>query len=284
MYKLSVFVICGRIVIVYDDRKRGYMAYKNPVPTLPSDTPKKVVMASEIIEDYPMHEDVYFAFVDVLGFKQAFDENRKDPKKQFAKHYESVFKYYSQLMRNASFTKTNFSKAGQTSDSLYFYTDRIDYLAEFIKIYLHFSLYAMSKNVFFRGGIAKGCLFVNEPHQFYGDCVIKAYLLEEKISKFPRVAFDQDTYLALKEVLGIENAMKSDGKIGRFYLNPFVRIEKSELASITNLDISQIKTFKKKEILNNIEAGKKRFEFDENNHPKYHFLEDEIKTHDNIFE
>lgn len=262
------------------------MAYKNPVPVLPSDTvaEKKPVKKQEIIEDYPIHENVYFAFIDVLGFKQAFDENREDTKKRFAKDYEHVFKYYSQLLRNASFAQSGFSKAGQTSDSLYFYTDRIDYLAEFIKIYLHFSLYAMSKNVFFRGGIANGCLFVNEPHQFYGDCVIKAYLLEEKISKFPRVAFDQETYLALKEVLGIEGALEYEERTGRFYLNPFVHIEKSELASITGLDTSQIQSFKKRDIQKNITAGKKRFEFDERNYPKYHFLAEEIKRHDNIFE
>lgn len=238
------------------------MAYKNPVPILPSDTfsGKKSVKKQEIVEDYPMHENVYFAFIDVLGFKQAFDENREDPKKRFAKDYENVFKYYSLLLRNASFARSGFSKAGQTSDSLYFYTDRIDYLGEFIKIYLHFNLYAMSKNVFFRGGIAKGCLFINEPHQFYGDCVIKAYLLEEEISKFPRVAFDQETYIALKEVLEIKDtlndALECEEKTGRFYLNPFVCIERRELATITNLEVSQIQSFRKKDILKNINDGK----------------------------
>ena len=64
------------------------MAYKNPVPTL---TATSVGSPSEVIEDYPMHEEIYFAFIDVLGFKQAFDENREDPEKRFALKYESVF-------------------------------------------------------------------------------------------------------------------------------------------------------------------------------------------------
>ena len=123
------------------------VAYKNPLPTLNNAYP--VEKNSETIEDYSMHENVYFAFIDVLGFKQAFDENRQDSKKRFAKSYEDVFKYYSRLLRNAQFAKSGISKAGQTSDSLYFYTDRIDHLAEFIKVYMHFSLYSMSKNVFF---------------------------------------------------------------------------------------------------------------------------------------
>ena len=126
------------------------MAYTNPVPALPTDVTaeKKPTRTRESIEEYSMRENVYFAFIDVLGFKQAFDENRKDPNKRFAKSYEHIFNYYSQLLQNAGFMQSEFSKAGQTSDSLYFYTDRIDHLAEFIKVYLHFSLYAMSKKCF----------------------------------------------------------------------------------------------------------------------------------------
>jgi len=257
------------------------VAYKNPVPTL---TDVSIGRAGEVIEDYPLHEDVYFAFIDVLGFKQAFDENREDPKKRFATKYESVFKYYSQLMRDAKFAKSNISKAGQTSDSLYFYTDRIDFMAEFIKVYLHFSQYAMSQNVFFRGGIAKGCLFVNEPHQFYGDSVIKAYLLEEKISKFPRVAFDRDTFVALSDIQEIKKVLAEDKKSGRFYLTPFTKVSKTELANITGLDISQIRSIDGKEIARYIDKGKAQFEFDERNYPKYQFLADKLAEYNGDFE
>ena len=257
------------------------MAYKNPVPTL---TDVSIGRAGEAIEDYPLHEDVYFAFIDVLGFKQAFDENREDPKKRFATKYESVFKYYSQLMRDAKFANSGISKAGQTSDSLYFYTDRIDFMAEFIKVYLHFSQYSMSQNVFFRGGIAKGCLFVNKPHQFYGDSVIKAYLLEEKISKFPRIAFDGETFEILSCIPEIKDALIADPKSGRFYLTPFAEVSKTELASITRLDISQIRSIDRKKIVRYINKGKSQFEFDERNYPKYQFLADELAKYDGKFE
>ena len=257
------------------------MAYKNPVPTL---TNASIGRAGEVIEDYPLHEDVYFAFIDVLGFKQAFDENREDPKKRFATKYESVFKYYSQLMRDAKFANSGISKAGQTSDSLYFYTDRIDFMAEFIKVYLHFSQYSMSQNVFFRGGIAKGCLFVNKPHQFYGDSVIKAYLLEEKISKFPRIAFDEETFKTLSCVPEIKDALVADPKSGRFYLTPFAEVSKNELASITRLDISQIRSIDRKKIVRYINKGKAQFEFDERNYPKYQFLADELAKYNGKFE
>lgn len=262
------------------------MDYKNPIPVLGNDVANRIDSPKQHKEigDYPMHDNVYFAFIDVLGFKQAFDENREDPTKRFAKDYEDVFKYYSRLLRNARFIHSGFSKAGQTSDSLYFYTDRTDYLAEFIKIYLHFSLYSMSKNVFFRGGIAKGCLFINEPHQFYGDCVIKAYLLEEKIAKYPRIALDQETYNALKDIPELVGALKPDSPNGRFYLNPFVHVTKSELSALTNLEVSDIQSIKKKDVAKHIAKGKKRFEFDEKNYPKYQFLSERLDESDKVFE
>lgn len=258
------------------------MAFTNPVPTIPDDlsTSKIQPPKDKVLADYRMHTGVYFAFIDVLGFKQAFDENREDPKKQFAKKYEEVFKYFSQLLCDAPFLQSGFSKAGQTSDSLYFYTDRIDFLAEFVKVYWHFSLYSMSKNVFFRGGIAKGSLFVNAPHQFYGDCVIKAYLLEEKIAKVPKILLDRDTYEALSGILEIKNALCEEAKAGRFYLNPFVPIADSELVTITNIDIAQIQPINRKKIVKNINDGKARFEFDERNYLKYHFLKQQIEKND----
>ncbi len=265
------------------------MAYNNPVPALSLDESDRKGQSKKDskVEDYVFHKSVYFAFIDVLGFKQAFDDNRKDPKKEFAKAYQDVFNYYSLLLSKTNIVQPGFSQAGQTSDSLYYYTERIDYLAEFIKIYLHFSWYAMSKDVFFRGGIANGCLFVNTPYQFYGDCVIKAYLLEEKISKFPRIALDEKTYSDLSDYLKAEDGIGmliSDDKNGRYYLKPFVDIARTEVASITNLDISQIKSFKKKAIQKNIENGEDRFEFDERNYPKYHFLHDEINQFKGDFE
>lgn len=257
------------------------MAYQNPRPILPDHLPEQKSRSakSKIVSGYQMKEEVYFAFIDVLGFKQTFDENREDPKKRFAQNYEAVFKYFGQLLSNAPFILSGLSKAGQTSDSLYFYTDRIDFLAQFIKVYWHFSLYSMSQNVFFRGGIAKGCLFVNQPHQFYGDCVIKAYLLEEKIAKFPRISIDQDTFNALSGILDVKTTVFEDKKAGRFYLNPFVPVEDGELAVITGLDPSQLQPISRKKIVKNINDGKSRFEFDERNHPKYHYLSQEIKQH-----
>lgn len=264
------------------------MGYTNPIPKLsqrPNEVPQKGnKYASQIIEDYREYSHIFFAFMDVLGFKQAFDENRDAPSAKFAKEYADVFRYYSQLIASSKFASTDPSYAGQTSDTLYYYTDRIDYLAEFVKVYLHFSLYAMSKNVFFRGGIANGCLFTRAPHQFYGNCVIRAYLLEERISKYPRVALDKVTYENLSKTLDLADAFYCDSTNGRFYLNPFVKILENELAAITNLEPSYFQKISKKDVLTNIKRGAVRFEFDEHNYPKYQFLLRAFEESSKVFE
>lgn len=70
---------------------RMEMSYKNPVPGLPEDMPsskgKRERGTSQ--KGYPRHDNIYFAFIDVLGFRQTFDKHRKDPT-QFAKGYEDV--------------------------------------------------------------------------------------------------------------------------------------------------------------------------------------------------
>ena len=241
------------------------MSYKNPVPGLPDDVSegRRKQQGNLSEKGYPMYDNVYFAFIDVLGFRQTFDEHREDPKKQFASDYGDVFSYFSTLLQHSRLIeqtqqrRATFPRAGQTSDSLYFYTDRPDHLAEFIKIYLHFSLYAMSQKVFFRGGIAKGSLFINQPHQFYGDCVIKAYLLESKIAKYPQIALDKDTYEALKDVPELSGALREEKNLGRYYLEPFFRNTKKELTAITDLDSMEIRRAEKKAILKHIEDGKK---------------------------
>lgn len=159
------------------------MAYVNPEPIL-EDVIREI--KEEAVSDYTRMDEVYFAFIDVLGFKKTFDDIRISKEEDMADKYRDVFNYYFELMGEAKFMERGKSTgcyAGQTSDSLYFYTDRSDFLVEFMKIFSHFNLYAMSRNVFFRGGIAKGNLYKKEKYQFYGNSVIYAYLMESVISK-----------------------------------------------------------------------------------------------------
>lgn len=255
------------------------MAYKNPKPILPDEQSDRLIEQENLTSEYTPIKDVYFSFIDVLGFKQTLDENRGKSDIEFATSFKNAFQYFSLLMNSTKFSQTGtLWRSGQTSDSLYFYTDRIDYLVAFIKIYSHFSLYAMSKEVFFRGGIAKGGLFVDKPHQFYGDSVIKAYLLESNIAKVPRIVIDQRTSSDLMKEIDISDFLVFEDPPKRSYIRPFIYISGSELQSIVNIPAAEFFSIDEEEwliIKEKIQKNMERFEFDDKNYHKYAFLQSE---------
>ncbi len=250
------------------------MAYTNPVPCLDfeMDEPMKIV-SDEL--DYKKIEKVYFAFIDVLGFKQTFEDIKISEKEAKADKYRIVFNYYFELMNSARFMEKGKSTgcyAGQTSDSLYFYTDRTDFLMEFIEIFSHFNLFAMSQDVFFRGGIAQGSLFKKENYQFYGDSVIHAYLMENGISKNPIIVIDEKTNSSIKNYEQYKQLVNK--KSERYYIRPFAFLgQKVNLA----IDDYKIRDIDEDAIKCNIAENKRLFEFDTSNYSKYIFLENEIK-------
>lgn len=253
------------------------MAYSNPIPEL-----EELIgdISEEKESDYVQMKEVYFAFIDVLGFKKTFDDIKISKAIDGTDKYRDVFNYYFALMNAAKFMEKGENTgcyAGQTSDSLYFYTERSDYLMQFIKIFSHFSLYAMSKDVFFRGGIAKGSLYKKENYQFYGDSVIGAYLIESNISKNPIITIDEKTHIDMCKVNGYKELV--DTHNNRHYIKPFELLNNS-----TVLDIDE--TFKLNEIdqtqiENNIRENKNVFEYDVNNYGKYIFLLEQFKKSNN---
>lgn len=229
-----------------------------------------------IAGDYSEIENVYFAFIDVLGFSKTFGAGakNKDRKKELADGYMDIFNYFFSLIgASKALTLAANTCAGQTSDSLYFYTDRTDMMVEFIKLYSHFSLYAMSKNIFFRGGIAKGCLFKKESYQFFGDSIIKAYSLESGISKNPIITVDSAACKGLGEER-IFDKMKKMGENNRCYIDPFYGWG-------TEMDIHFEDGFKCRpvdydEIERIIDGNLEQFEYDEKNYNKYLFLKSKM--------
>lgn len=250
------------------------MPYKNPIPQLDNET-KNIINESE--SDYTPMNEVYFAFIDVLGFKKTFDNIKISKEENVAQKYQNVFNYYFSLMNVAKFMERGKSTgcyAGQTSDSLYFYTERTDYLLQFLKIFSHFNLYAMSQDVFFRGGIAKGKLYKKEKYQFYGDCVIGAYLLESNISKNPIVIIDEKTHSDMSGISEYDKLICTDK--GRHYIKPFEYLHKR-----WNLDIEEnfiLNKIDNGQIKANIQENKNAFEYDANTYSKYMFLLEEFKN------
>ena len=255
---------------------------KNPSVSLDDNVVKKAEDSSE----YVPKKNMFFAFVDVLGFQQTYEEHRNDENSEFAQRYENVFSYFCRLMNSAKFIKDKHrnewvAAAGQTSDSLYFYTDRIDFLAAFVKIYSHFILYAMSQNVFFRGGIGHGGLFINKPYQFYGDSVIKAFLMESTIAKLPRVAIDEKTHTELEQYL---DKKFFEIKNGRYYIVPFINVKSKDISEYFDPDFvfEDIGADVIKRIENNIKNNHNKFEFIEGTYQKYDYLNTCFKQSDLI--
>lgn len=244
------------------------MSYQNPMPKI--DDEELIEGRSTEASDYKTIEKVYFAFIDVLGFKKTFDDIKISHDEVSPDKYRDVFNYYFSLMNSAKFMQGEKTGcyAGQTSDSLYFYTEREDYLLQFIKIFSHFNLYAMSKDVFFRGGIAKGNLYKKEQYQFFGDSVIGAYLLESNISKYPIIVIDESTHLALHEESDYLECVKNFKE--RHYIKPFEFLWKETKLDL--VDTTILKNYDPQNIKDNIEKNKQLFEYDAKNFEKYAFL------------
>lgn len=245
------------------------MPYVNPTPELSN---IQISENEEICSDYNEKKQVYFAFIDVLGFKNTFGCMPISSEQDKTDKYKNVFNYYFELMNASDFMKTtDICYAGQTSDSLYFYTDRSDYLVTFMKTYLYFSLYAMEQNVFFRGGIAKGNLSSREKHQFYGNSVIFAYQLESCVSKYPIVVIDENTKSAI-----IEEAPKGmiEKDNNRSYLNPFFYLNNRNDLDIDKIILKQIEPTKISDVIHD---NMKFFEYNPEIYEKYAFLEQKLK-------
>lgn len=251
------------------------MTYENNVMEI---DPENVQLPGE--NGYRHYEKYYFAFIDVLGFKKNFMENKKAMCKETPNPYDIVFEYYFKLMNKSLISKNGDADsfyAGQTSDSLYFYTNNPQYLLDYIKIFQHFNNYAMSKDVFFRGGIAKGFLHTNEKYQFYGDSVIKAYLLESVVAVKPIVLIDEEIFSDLKNRYGDEMVEELiETHADRHYIKLFdvafdIDLLFDERMALENINMKDVEA--------NILKNKKEFEFDPSNFNKYSFLQECYKIY-----
>ncbi len=253
--------------------------YKNPIPQVDLQVDCKNNEVEFETNDYTAKQSVYFAFIDVLGFKKVFDDNRLIRNNECANKFRRVFTYYFDLMNSANFRimpDRQLCYAGQTSDSLYFYTERVDFLIEFLKIFSHFNVYAMTQDVFFRGGISKGNIFFKESYQFYGESVINAYLLESEISKNPIITIDEKTYEEINAYSECDKLILS--KNGRKYLGPFSYLEHNFVLDIYEPD-SKIRGINQEILYKTIDENKSKFEYDSKNYAKYIFLLNEYSEY-----
>ncbi len=256
----------------------------------------KESMVKESKVQYECKEKVYFAFIDALGFKEAFDEyqllrehkenqsnvddekndyeknSRKEIAEDKVKKFKDVFEKYFSIMENLPGVSGKLYYCGQVSDTLYFFTDDERCLVEYIKLFLVFNIYAMSRDVFFRGGIATGNLYKAESYQYYGDSVSRAYLLEEKIAKFPIVILSKDVVNDLESYREISKVFEKQDIKERIYLKPFAFLNEDNF-EVTGLNLGWTASLRDEkfvdDIKKNITGNIKKFEYDNSNYSKY---------------
>lgn len=147
-----------------------------------------------------MHEyrEHYVAFLDILGFKEHL-------KKNSCEAMYSIFdvlrkRTHKQLNLNGvQIEAYDYIKYTILSDSIIVYIDASidDAFATLVDVCsnLQRALANRDEPILMRGGIAKGNLFF-ENDIIYGDGLVKAYLLESNLAKYPRIIFSGDTLTA----------------------------------------------------------------------------------------
>lgn len=261
--------------------------YINVIPTVDDSTSRETTEinhnkgSSNGIKEYDHYEKVYFAFIDILGFKELYSHGKSN---HFQENCAEVFNYYFSLINPIVNNKNNktLCYAGQTSDSLYFYTDNIKALIDYIRCFSYLYLFAITKNIFFRGGLAYGDLSKNEDYQFYGDSVINAYLIESEISKNPIIVVDEKTAKELKKHSQSFYQKYIDEIKQRHYILPFACINDIDCLDPEMLISDNNKTeIDKTVILKNIKNRIKESEFHDKVFLKYQFLLEEYQKSTN---
>lgn len=159
-------------------------------------------MVQDINVNYTSH---FVAFIDVLGFsnlveRSTSDENAKDQVRNF---YRSIHHTFSDFKRIQS-KSTIFTIA--VSDTIIFAVpvkainnNEVDTLRE-ICLAAGRIQYGMARNhLWLRGGIARGPCWVDEEKNLVvGPAYLRAYHLEDKVARYPRIILDTEIINALE--------------------------------------------------------------------------------------
>lgn len=151
-----------------------------------------------IMHEYREH---YVAFLDILGFKEHLKRNS----------CETIYSIFD-VLRNKTRKQLNLNgvqieayeyiKYTILSDSIIVYIDASidDSFATLVDVCssLQKALATRDEPILMRGGIAKGDLFY-ENDIIYGEGLVKAYLLESNLAKYPRIVFSGETLAAGRE-------------------------------------------------------------------------------------
>lgn len=135
------------------------------------------------------YKDCYIAFIDLLGFKNIVKSYTCD---EICQLYEKIVEEYTITVTTSGTPLFDHSKLSIKimSDTICFYIESsIDNsLAGLIAIcnYFQVRLMRLSEPILTRGAIVRDRIYA-EGDITFGPGVVKAYLLEEKVAKYPRI-------------------------------------------------------------------------------------------------
>lgn len=148
-----------------------------------------------------MFENYYFAFLDVLGFKEKVKdfENENQDSSELVKFYTNDCRDY--IKRLLKLNDKEHIQFQIFSDSIILYC-KVDLdiykpkkLSNLLIAIAKIQNFMSSRGFWLRGGLSKGKLYIDEKtNVLLGSALIKAYELEDKYAVTPRVILDLDFY------------------------------------------------------------------------------------------
>lgn len=140
------------------------------------------------------YKTCYIAFLDILGFKNIVNGKTCEAILEIYKKIEN--RPFAQIMRNGeALVATNSVCLKVMSDSICIYVEKEVKNALFALIetcaLFQAHLAVLKEPIFLRGAIVVGDIYANGDKTF-GPGLTKAYLLEEKVAKYPRIIIAGD--------------------------------------------------------------------------------------------
>lgn len=147
-------------------------------------------------------------FLDILGYSDLIAGCKDSQAENY--YLDKIHSLMSSLSeyiekRNADIDQQNNNmnlsrfKSLLFSDNILFfapYEDEIDMSNLYMNLLYGLSTFLVQytkEDIFFRGGIAKGNLFYDEKlHFVFGSGLVKAYSLESKVARYPRIVIDEE--------------------------------------------------------------------------------------------
>lgn len=158
------------------------------------------------------------AFIDILGFKdivKANDKSKNDDiifelqlalEQAFKKSITTNRQWLANLVKLDNDLLKDKLKHKQFSDNIYISFDfKDDYSDYELAVYMvtniaaHYQRIMLTKGFYVRGGIATGTVYFDD-YMIFSTALIKAYEIESKIAKYPRIVIDEGVIKKLNKI------------------------------------------------------------------------------------